>query len=398
MPFEFNLNPRKVALILGIAAFYLAGQSLVGEYLLENVLGSEASGFIVSLIDLFSVNMEETIPTWYATLLLFVAAVLLGFITAMKQRNRDPYFRHWLGLTIIFLYLSMDEGAVIHEMFVDPLETTFNTTGYLTFAWQIVFVPLVILVGLFYLRFLFHLPPRTRNLLILAGGLYVGGAVVIEAISANQWYLQGGVSFLYLAIATVEELFEMLGVVVFIFTLLSYVAAMGVTAVVGFSAVLETDGGAPLPEPVWAARWAATWRWLVGAALVLVVAGNLAVVSWALAQRSEQVAVDPRDTPFYQTVTEQYAGQGVIILGINGIMGPDNPAAPQIAMSLVTLFDDVMVVTLPATQTSIAFASHRLPFNQDVLAEIVRQSGEDEFVILDSAAVRAMADDVWARP
>jgi hypothetical protein len=137
---------------------------------------------------------------------------------------------------------------------------------------------------------------------------------------------------------------------------------------------------------------------LVGAVVVLVVAANVALVSWAMGRQSEPVAVDPRTTPFYRTVTERYAGQGVIILGINEVMAPENPAAAPIATSLLTLFDDVMVVTLPTARSSIAFASHRLPFDRDVLAEIVRQSGEEEFVILDTTAVRTIADNSSAQP
>ncbi|HEX6387608.1 MAG TPA: hypothetical protein VF177_23310 [Anaerolineae bacterium] len=388
MPFEFNLNPRKIALYLGVISLYLALQSLINEYLLENVLGSETSAFAVSLLDLFSVNAEETIPTWYATLLLFVAAMLLAFIAAVKSRNKDPYFRHWLGLAIIFLYLSMDEGAVIHEILSDSLQARFNTTGYLAFAWVIVFVPLAILITLFYLRFLFHLPSRTRNLIMVAGLLYVGGAVLVEVLSANRWYLDGGVSFPYLAIATVEELFEMLGVVVFIFALLSYAAEAQIIAVAGFSSIPQTAGSS---DSISGAKGASSWRWLVGAVMVLIVASNLALFSWASAQQSTQVTIDPRTIPFYQAVTERYAGQGVIILGINEVIRPDNPAAQPIATSLLTLFDDVMVVTLPTTQSSIAFASHSLPFDQRVLAEIVRQSGEDEFIILDAAAIQAIA-------
>src|SRR5690606_36362395 len=57
---------------------------------------------------------------------------------------------------------------------------------------------------------------------ILAGMVYVGGALIVDGISANQWDIGGGISFEYLAIATVEECCEMLGVVIFIYALLAY--------------------------------------------------------------------------------------------------------------------------------------------------------------------------------
>jgi len=92
----------------------------------------------------------------------------------------------------------MDEGAVIHEIFSDALQVRFDTSGYLTFAWIIAFVPVVIVIALLYLRFLWHLPPSVRNLMIVAGLLYVGGrslsrpSVLIGMISeAGNFSLPG---------------------------------------------------------------------------------------------------------------------------------------------------------------------------------------------------------------
>jgi len=125
--------------------------------------------------------------------------------------------------------------------------------------------------------------------------------------------------------------------------------------------------------------------------IVLIVGFNVALVGWASAQQAAEADADLQATAFYQTVKERYAGQGVIILGLNEVLANDNPNAPQIAASLLTLFEDVMVVTLPASQTSIAFASQALPFDERVLTEIVLQSGVTEFTILDTTAVKELA-------
>lgn len=390
MLFEFNLNPRKISLALGLVALYLAAQSLINEYILENVLGNARGELSSALLDLFSVNAEETIPTWYATLLLFTAAGLLFLIAALKKKKEQPYARHWLGLALIFLYLSMDEGAVIHEIASDVIEARFETSGYLTFPWVALFVPLVIVFALVYLRFLFHLPVKTRYLFTAAGLLYVGGAVGVEVISANV-YGESGITFTYLAIATVEELCEMLGVVVFIYALLDYIAAAQLTAVANFAPVTAVSSPATTPRhPI--------WRGLLAAVVGIVLVANIAVFSWASGQAAEQITVDPTAVPFYQLVTDQYAGQGVIILGVNEVMTAENPAAQPIATSLLTLFDDVMVVTLPSSNVSIVFASAALPFNQEELTTLVQASGETDFVVLDTTAVRAIANPVSAQP
>ena len=377
MQFTYTLNPSKVARWLGIIAFYLALQSLIAEYLIENVLPNTNHSLLVSFLDLFSVNAEETIPTWFATMLLFVSAVLLAVITAVKHQTHDPHTRYWAGLSLIFLYLSIDEGAVIHELFSTPLETAFNTSGYLAFAWLILFVPLLLIFALLYLRFLFHLPPRIRNLFILAGVCYVGGAVVVEAISANRYSIDGGVSFPYLTIGTVEELLEMWGVVLFIYALLSYSVMEGITAVFTPTIVLTNNQSSARPQR------------LRLAAIAFLLIGNIALITWSFQQQS--APVNAADTPFYQLVSDRFEGRGVVILGINEMITADNPAAPPLANALLTLFDDVLVITLPDNQISIAFAGSSLPFTSDTLTQLAQQSGETNFTILDAPTLRAIA-------
>lgn len=378
-------TPEKATRWLGLIALYLAVQSLVNEYLLENVVPGSNSSLVISFMELFSVNAEETIPTWYATILLFVSAVLLGAIAAVKRQTRDPHTGYWAGLSLIFFYLSLDEGAVIHELFSTPLETTFNTSGYLTFAWLIVFIPLLLIFALLYLRFLLRLPSRIRNFFVLAGLFYVGGAVIVEAISANRYAIDGGVSFPYLAIATVEELMEMWGVVLFIYSLLSYMVVEGITAVIS-PTPLTVQTMAVIPSPITSSR-----RLRLVAVLILL-AFNSAMIAWAFRQQS--VSVIATDTSLYQIATERFKDQGVIILGINEAIMTNNPAAPPIAAALLTLFDDVVVVTLPSAQVSIAFASHHLPFNIDTLTQLIQQSGESDFTILNAPALRAIADKI----
>lgn len=388
---ENKINPRKIALLLGIVSVYLAAQSLIGEYYLENVLSSDSDSTLTSVIDLFSVNLEASIPTWYATVLLFVSAALLALIAAVKQKNQEVYARHWMGLSIIFWYLSVDEGAAIHEMIGDPLEAALNPTGYLTFAWLIVFVPLVIIFALLYLRFLFHLPSRIRNYVILAGILYVGGAVVVEAMSANRWYLDGGVSYPYLVTATVEELCEMLGIVVFIFALLLYAGEAGYTAVIQFSPDVRT-GQETTNQMVKKAFH--SWKWAIRFGLVAIIGFNAALGLAAYRRQSVPALNDSPSATVYAEISERYAGQGVIILQINEVVAPDNLAAQQYATSLLTLFNDVLIVTFPHEQLSIAFAGHDLPFDQNTLSQILLQGGNDQSTILDTAAVRAIAEHV----
>ncbi|MFC1961111.1 hypothetical protein ACFLYO_10415 [Chloroflexota bacterium] len=250
MRHSYVLNPLRTGIILGGIALCLAGLSLVGEFLLEVVFaGKESTG--LSLIDLFSVNVENSIPTWYSTVLLLFSAILLALIAHTKWIRHDLYRRHWAGLVVIFLYLSIDEGVAIHEYLADPLFYAFNTSGYLFFGWQIVAVPLVIVFGLVYVRFLFDLPPAIRHGFIGAAVIYTGGALFVEGLSASYLYNQNNViNFTYLAIATVEETFEILGVVNFISVLLTYMRHEQAYFAVSWSANEVPPEGIPSPGPL----------------------------------------------------------------------------------------------------------------------------------------------------
>jgi hypothetical protein len=71
-----------------------------------------------------------------------------------------------------------------------------------------------------YLRFLRNLPARMRTLLLLAGGLYVGGALGFEILSGMHAVKHGQENAVFAILVTIEETLEMLGVAVFIYALL----------------------------------------------------------------------------------------------------------------------------------------------------------------------------------
>jgi hypothetical protein len=227
---------------------------------------------------------------------------------------------------------------------------------------------------------LIHLSPRIRGLFVFSGTVYVGGALIVEAISANRWYVDGGVTFPYLAIGTVEELFEMLGIALFIYALMRYLVEMETTAVFSFGRA-SNPGGRSVP-----------WRtWHLGAAAALLIGINGALYAWASNQQGNGIANEPAPAPFARTIINRYAGQGVVALQINEPLEPENAAAPAIASSLLTLFEEVLVVALPGERTSVAFAGQQLPFGRSVLSDALQQSGEEQFAILDTAALRNLA-------
>jgi hypothetical protein len=170
----------------------------------------------------FDFSREANIPTWYQSTTLLLCAIVLVIIALLKRAEHDTYKNLWLGLSLIFLYLSLDEGAALHDRLTDPMRAILDIGGVFYFAWVIPTSILVLGFVLTYLKFWFHLPIKTRLLFLLAGALYVGGALGIEMIGGNFADKNGVQNLTYELITSVEETFEMLGVAVFLYALLSY--------------------------------------------------------------------------------------------------------------------------------------------------------------------------------
>lgn len=163
----------------------------------------------------FDVDEEDSLPTWYSTIALLLTSGLLYLIGQHKQTEGERWARYWYGLALAFAFLSMDEIAGLHE--------TLNSL--VDFSWAIPVGIAVAILGLVYIRFLLHLPLRTRVLFIAAGGLYVGGAIGVE--TATDWYAEEELlnTLGYNLWTAVEEGMEMLGVVLFIHALLGYMGS-----------------------------------------------------------------------------------------------------------------------------------------------------------------------------
>lgn len=378
MRLDLTLHPRKIAIVLGCVAVLLAAQSLFAEYVVINLIGETADNAPARLLDVFSVNRESSIPTWYSMVNLLLCACLLAWIARIKRMSRARDRGYWLGLAVIFLYLSVDEGAAIHEATSGPLKSAFNAGGFFEFGWLIVGIPLVLLFGVAYFRFWLRLEPRTRWLFALAGLMYVGGGVVVEGISANQYATDGGASFTYLTIATVEELLEMLGVVVFLYALLDYLARgeQAAELMARYDLSLEPTAGAWRRYAVW--RTALTF----GAGLALL---NGGLMIWGVALGDGSGSAAPYH--FYVLVDE-LAGQDVTISHFSGAFNPADTHSHRSARALLSDFAEVQILALPALNASIALAGDRPTLDRESVVELMQWIRETDYVFYDTPIVR----------
>lgn len=222
---ELKISPKKIALLLMCTVVVLVAISITGQYFRDFFGDHELAEKIISKINLD--EERNNLPTWYQSSSLLVCSLILFVIGHVRHAIKDRDAKFWWFLSFLFLFLSLDEAVSIHEQMTLPLRNAFNLEGIFFLSWVIPAVFALAILGAVYAGFLTRLPSRTRNLMIAAGALFVIGAVGIEMIGANYMFMLNDPpdidrDFGYALITTTEEFFEMSGIVLFIYGLLSY--------------------------------------------------------------------------------------------------------------------------------------------------------------------------------
>ena len=240
---EANLSTRKVLIsiplpirrvtqVLVLVVLCLAFAGVIAGQFLEYVSHDSPFG---GFLDRFYLDGEGNLPVWYSSFALLLCSALLATIASATKTNKARYVFHWRVLSVIFLALSIDETAMIHEGTVKLIDTVllpklhiqesylYDTHATLAVTFALIFV-------LAYARFLLHLPIRTLRLFIIAGTVYFLGAVVLELINDDRVTALWPTIITWSVIMSLEEVLEMLGIVVFIYALMSYLHSLGYVA------------------------------------------------------------------------------------------------------------------------------------------------------------------------
>ena len=219
---EIRLNPRKIFTLLGTNALVLSLTSLITQALVY-LAGSKQAAWFIPLVD---VDHEMSLPSIFSTILFFCIVILLIFICKIKLNERDPFRWHWLFLCFIFLFLCFDEGASIHELFSAPTENLLGNNdlpGFVQYAWVLPASVLVLAVAGLCLKFLFSLPKYTQRWLVIAGLIYLGGALGMETVGAIYAGVHGVKNLVYNLFVTIEEFMEMSGLILILYAFSDYV-------------------------------------------------------------------------------------------------------------------------------------------------------------------------------
>lgn len=173
----------------------------------------------------FNLHIENTTATWYSSMLLLLNAVVLYVIARLTRQNKKAMAGRWMFLAFVFVLLSVDETASFHESLAWPIREAFGLSGVFAFAWVIPGAVFVLLLAIFYAPMLRALPRRTAVGFLLAGSIFVFGALGLELVQAYYFSLNQSHSAISRSASLIEESLEIIGMTIFFVVLTDYLTA-----------------------------------------------------------------------------------------------------------------------------------------------------------------------------
>lgn len=205
-----TLDARTTARAMTVTAL-----SLVAMHAVLQAARFVAGFDIPPLRRFFDLDAEANLPTWWSSVTLAFCALLFA---TLGRRERGA---RWWSLAFVFALLSADEVAGAHEALA--LELFRHGWHDATHRYALWALPLSLLAmfGVWVAPWLRALDPWMRGRLVLAGAIYVGGALGVEAPAQVYGSHHGKASAFYVLLVTLEESMEMAGVIVLAHALLT---------------------------------------------------------------------------------------------------------------------------------------------------------------------------------
>jgi hypothetical protein len=212
------LSPKKIAGTLLGAATFIALVNVVSD-LYAQFSGGESLRFS----RLFSFDDKITIPTWYSSSLMLLCALLCGAIACDSRAKSDRQSGYWAFFSLVFLLFSLDEVTALH-LRLDFISRYMFQLGGFRYGLYLLLVAAIAATVWICRKFFAQLPSQTRWQLG-AGSFFYIAAIVVDQLDKRIWrgqdlYTVAHAPGLFTA---VDELLELVGLVVFIYALLTYI-------------------------------------------------------------------------------------------------------------------------------------------------------------------------------
>ena len=213
------ITPRRVAVFFSLVIFALTIIHGVGQF----SRFYSGDGYLHGLVPMFSFGLEHNVPAYYSALTVLLCALLLAIIATVERKREASGAGYWWGLAAIFLFLALDEALALHERIIAPTQLLLGVSGDRYFVWLLPYAMVMLVIAVMYARFLLSLPPGTRRRFILAGIVFLSGAVGLEIVGGLIHEALGAGSIIFVVVESLEDLLEMVGILIFIHALMCHI-------------------------------------------------------------------------------------------------------------------------------------------------------------------------------
>lgn len=245
------ITPKKVWRIMaGIILVLLAFQVF---HVVSEALGYN-NKFTEYAKHFFNFHSENNFPAFISALFLMLAGVLSLIMGYSKGSGENRFNKKWKVLGYLFFFLACDEAIQIHEVISRGIRSNFGEQlpDFLHYAWVIPYALLVTGAVSYFFKFVWNLSGRIRNLILLAGSVYVLGALGLEVVESYVFSQVGVDNLWYRFLVTAEESMEMLGVTLMCYALVDHLASHAIA--IQFKAVPVKQPRLSRPQVSWSRR------------------------------------------------------------------------------------------------------------------------------------------------
>jgi hypothetical protein len=211
-------SSRLLRVLVAIALFTVFMHLLLQYLNLEVFYQQNAHAYELS--NRFDMDDEASVPTWISQAIFLIIGS--GALLAAYLQSDKPSRRIWQMLAAVGLLFSLDETTTMHEYILQSLHVLFfqdaSPTAFAN-AWWLV-APFILFAGGWLTWKIWQLlPRRTALLFLLAGAVFLTGAVFVDLLTSvvpRETFLNQGI------LVALEESLELSGSLIALYSIADY--------------------------------------------------------------------------------------------------------------------------------------------------------------------------------
>jgi hypothetical protein len=213
---RFMLPLVRIRRALVISLIPLIALDFIASYL----AGTKRLG---TLARFFDGDVKTNFPSSYKILAMLASSALLWLTSRASNVERDGLYQYWRVLTVVFVFLTLDEMIYLHQAISAFLHKHVGGSGYLHYSWQVPYLIAAALLTVYFIPLLRRLQNRFRVGVLAAAVLFAGGSGGLEFIKSQLDSVSGSNETLrFKLVSAFSDSAEMLGLTVLVLTLLAY--------------------------------------------------------------------------------------------------------------------------------------------------------------------------------